>query len=96
MTPYPTFLSVLLLRLGLASRSALQQYVSLKHEGDKVLVFERGDLLFALNFHHSKSFEHYRIPAPRRGKYKIALDSDQVNYGGTVSPQSSDPNSRLS
>lgn len=33
--------------------SAPQAYISLKHEGDKVIVFERAGLLFVLNFHHS-------------------------------------------
>lgn len=41
--------------------SSGHQFVSLTHEGDKVVVFERGDLLFVFNFHHTKSYEHYRI-----------------------------------
>jgi 1,4-alpha-glucan branching enzyme len=30
------------------------QYVSLKHEEDKIIVFEKGDLLFVFNFHPYK------------------------------------------
>ena len=30
-----------------------QAYISLKHEGDKVIVFERAGLLFIFNFHAS-------------------------------------------
>jgi 1,4-alpha-glucan branching enzyme len=31
-------------------------YITLKHEEDKVIVFEKANLLFAFNFHPSKSF----------------------------------------
>jgi 1,4-alpha-glucan branching enzyme len=37
------------------------QYVSLKHEDDKVIAFERGNLLWIFNFHPEKSFTDYRI-----------------------------------
>ena len=32
------------------------QYVTLTHEQDKLIVFERGDLLFIFNFHPSNVF----------------------------------------
>lgn len=35
-------------------------FVSWKHQGDKVVVFERGGLVFVLNFHHSSSFPDYK------------------------------------
>ena len=41
-----------------------QEYISTKHEDDeddKVIVFEKGDLLFVFNFHLIKSFEGYQI-----------------------------------
>jgi len=31
-------------------------YITLKHEEDKVIVFEKANLLFAFNFHPTKSF----------------------------------------
>ena len=34
-------------------------YVSLAHEDDKLIVFEKGPLLFVFNFNPSKSFEDY-------------------------------------
>jgi 1,4-alpha-glucan branching enzyme len=37
------------------------QYITLKHEGDKVIVFERGDLLFIFNFHCNKVLLYYNI-----------------------------------
>ncbi|XP_034723555.1 1,4-alpha-glucan-branching enzyme [Etheostoma cragini] len=57
-------------------------FVSAKHEGDKVIVFDRGNVLFIFNFHPSKSFQDYRVAVDVPGKYKIKLDSDEALYGG--------------
>jgi len=57
-------------------------WVSLKHEDDKVIVFERAGLVWAFNFHTSKSFEHYRIPTETMGCYQVVLDSDSKEFGG--------------
>jgi 1,4-alpha-glucan branching enzyme len=57
-------------------------YVSWKHEDDKVIVFERAGLLFAFNFHPTKSFPDYRVGIDQFGKYKIVLDSDEEKFGG--------------
>ncbi|VAH47604.1 unnamed protein product [Triticum turgidum subsp. durum] len=58
------------------------QYVSRKHEEDKVIIFERGDLVFVFNFHWSNSFFDYRVGCSKPGKYKVALDSDDALFGG--------------
>jgi len=57
-------------------------YVSLSHEMDKVIVFERGQLVFALNFHPTQSLTDYKIGVQIPGKYKIVLDSDREEFGG--------------
>ncbi|UYV60113.1 GBE1, partial [Cordylochernes scorpioides] len=57
-------------------------YVSWKHEDDKVVVFERAGLVFALNFHPTKSFPDYLVPVDVPGKYKMVLDSDGEKFGG--------------
>jgi len=57
-------------------------YVSWKHDGDKVVVFERAGLIFIFNFHHSKSFADYKIGAEVPGVYKLALNSDDTKFGG--------------
>ncbi|CAL8082225.1 unnamed protein product [Orchesella dallaii] len=57
-------------------------YVSWKHEADKVIVFERGGLVFVFNFHPTQSFPDYKIGVEVPGKYKIALDSDSNEFGG--------------
>ena len=62
--------------------SAPQAYVSLKHEGDKVLVFERAGLLCVFNFHPTQSFTDYRVGVDVAGDYKIILSSDEKRFGG--------------
>ncbi|XP_062560837.1 1,4-alpha-glucan-branching enzyme [Armigeres subalbatus] len=62
--------------------NCLPAYVSWKHEDDKVIAFERNNLLFIFNFHNSKSFTDYRIGVELAGKYKIVLSSDDKEFGG--------------
>jgi len=57
-------------------------YVSMAHESDKIIIFERGELLFALNFHPTQSVTDYRIGVQAPGKYKIVLNSDSEEHGG--------------
>jgi 1,4-alpha-glucan branching enzyme len=51
------------------------------HAGDKILAFTRADLLFVFNFHPTRSFVDYHLPAPA-GKYRLVLDSDAPDFGG--------------
>jgi 1,4-alpha-glucan branching enzyme len=53
----------------------------LENEGDQVLAFERGSLLFVFNFNPSKSFTDYGIKVSP-GKYQVVLDTDDKDYGG--------------
>ena len=62
--------------------SAPQAYVSLKHEGDKVIVFERAGLLFVFNFHPAQSFADYRVGVEDAGEYRAVLSSDEKRFGG--------------
>ena len=59
-----------------------EQYISTKHEEDKVITFEKGDLLFVFNFHPTKSFENYTIGTKWGTKHKIILDSDEERFMG--------------
>lgn len=48
----------------------LQNYVSRKHEGDKLIVFDRADkLVFVFNWHPSNSYTDYKIGVNVPGKY---------------------------
>eukprot|EP01026_Neomeris_dumetosa_P019589 TRINITY_DN17943_c0_g1_i3.p1 TRINITY_DN17943_c0_g1~~TRINITY_DN17943_c0_g1_i3.p1 ORF type:complete len:663 (-),score=94.17 TRINITY_DN17943_c0_g1_i3:296-2023(-) len=62
--------------------AAPQQYVSRKDEGDKMVVCERGDLVFVFNFHPTNSYNDYRIGCQNPGPYKIVLSSDEPVFGG--------------
>lgn len=62
--------------------SAPQAYVSLKHEGDKVIAFERAKLLFVFNFHPTQSFADYRVGVDEPGEYHVVLSSDEKRFGG--------------
>ncbi|KAG9066326.1 alpha-1,4-glucan branching enzyme [Linnemannia hyalina] len=62
--------------------AAPQAFVSLKHEGDKVLAFDRAGAVFIFNFNGTQSFTDYRIAVPTPGQYKILLNSDEEHFGG--------------
>ena len=61
---------------------APQAYVSLKHEGDKVIVYERAGLVFIFNFHPTQSYSDYRIGVEDAGEYRAVLSSDEKDFGG--------------
>ena len=50
-------------------------------DGDQVLAYMRGDLVFVFNFNPVKSFTGYGLLAPE-GEYEIVLDSDSREFGG--------------
>jgi 1,4-alpha-glucan branching enzyme len=55
---------------------------TLKHEGDKAIVFEKVGLVFAFNFNSSKSFTDYRIGVSKLGKYKVIFSTERKVFGG--------------
>ncbi|KAF2861241.1 glycoside hydrolase family 13 protein [Piedraia hortae CBS 480.64] len=60
-----------------------QAYISLKHDGDKMLVFERAGLVWVFNFHPEKSYTDYRVGVDVPGTYQIILDTDDKDaFGG--------------
>lgn len=56
----------------------LQAFVSAKHEGDKVIVFDRANVLFIFNFHPTKSFQGYRVAVDVPGKYPFCSSSVSI------------------
>jgi len=56
--------------------------VSSQHEEDKVIVFERADLLFVVNLHPGKDYADYKVGVREHGRYKICLDSDAYDFRG--------------
>ncbi|KJH48053.1 alpha amylase, all-beta domain protein [Dictyocaulus viviparus] len=57
-------------------------YVSWKHNGDKMICFERAGVLFVFNFHPFQSFPDYKVGVEIPGVYKLVLNSDEERFGG--------------
>ncbi len=49
---------------------------------NKVIAFERNNLIFVFNFSISNSIFGYKFLAPKKGVYRIVLDSDRREFGG--------------
>ncbi|XP_057468700.1 1,4-alpha-glucan-branching enzyme 1, chloroplastic/amyloplastic-like isoform X1 [Actinidia eriantha] len=62
--------------------ASTKQIVSSTNEDDKVIVFERGNLVFVFNFHPENTYDGYKIGCDLPGKYRVALDSDAWEFGG--------------
>lgn len=62
--------------------SSWHQYVTLKHSADKVIVFERGDLLFVFNFHPCNSYDGYQLGCCWNEPMRTILDTDEGRFGG--------------
>uniref|UniRef100_A0A8C4QSC9 1,4-alpha-glucan branching enzyme 1 n=1 Tax=Eptatretus burgeri TaxID=7764 RepID=A0A8C4QSC9_EPTBU len=55
-------------------------YVSCKHEGDKVIAFERAGILFAFNFHPANSYTDYRLGIHLPGKYPYHVTKSNLLF----------------
>ena len=51
------------------------------NEGDQVMAFQRGKLVFVFNWNGMKSFDGYGIPV-KAGKYKVVLNTDATEFAG--------------
>ena len=61
--------------------SARHQHVSMMDEDRKVLVAERGPLVFVFNWHPAESYEELKVPMPSPGKYRCVLDNREWRFG---------------
>ena len=52
------------------------------HNDDKVIIGERGNLIFAFNFSFEHSFPNYRFSVHQSGRYRTILDTDTHETGG--------------
>ena len=53
------------------------------HEDTRQLIYRRGPLVFAFNFHPTQSYADLRIPVPDAADYRVVLDTDAPEFGGT-------------
>ena len=51
------------------------------NDGDQVLAFQRGELLFVFNFSYNRSYIGYGFMV-KQGTYSVLLNTDDVAYGG--------------
>ncbi len=51
-------------------------------EDNQTIIFERQNLIFMFNFHHSNAIPDYRFRLDQKGEYRIILNSDSAKYGG--------------
>ena len=49
---------------------------------DKVMVYKKGDAIFAYNLHCHSSFDGYFLPMPEEGDYQVLMSSDDYCFGG--------------
>ena len=52
------------------------------HEDMKLLVYRRGPLVFAFNFHPTQSYPDLRIPVPDPRDYRVVLNTDDPEFDG--------------
>ncbi len=52
------------------------------HQDDKILIYTKEDTVFIFNFHPTKSFDGYFVPVGKEGTYRVALCSDDAEFGG--------------
>ncbi len=63
---------------GFISHAPIQRCAN---DGDQILAYQRGSLLFVFNLHPFKSYEGYGIQT-EAGKYTCLLNSDASRFGG--------------
>lgn len=51
------------------------------NDGDQILAFSRGELIFVFNFSPSRSYSDYGFLVPE-GSYNVVLNTDAKEYGG--------------
>ncbi len=69
-------------RYGILSSS--EQRLLHVHEDRKLLIFQRGPLVFAFNFHPTSSYSDLAIAVPQARDYQIVLNTDDLWYGGNA------------
>lgn len=58
------------------------EFVSLMDEADKMIVFERGELVYIFNFHSQNSYENYLVGTYWNSPHMILYETDDDRFGG--------------
>ncbi|MBR3762394.1 MAG: alpha amylase C-terminal domain-containing protein [Lachnospiraceae bacterium] len=51
-------------------------------QNEKTLIYGKGNVVFAFNFHPTQSFDGYFIPVHEEGTYAVILSTDDEQFGG--------------
>lgn len=57
-------------------------YSLLNDQDNQTMIYEQAGLVFVLNWHPTASIPDYVMPVPMAGKYRIILNSDNLDFGG--------------
>ncbi len=52
-------------------------------QGDKVMMYGKGNVVFTFNFNPTESFEGYFVPVHEEGTYSAILSTDEARFGGS-------------
>ena len=59
-----------------------QAYSLWTGQQEKTLIYGKGNVVFAFNFHPTQSFDGYFIPVLEEGTYAVILSTDDEQFGG--------------
>ena len=59
-----------------------QAYSLWTGQQEKTLIYGKGNVIFAFNFHPTQSFDGYFIPVQEEGTYAVILSTDDEQFGG--------------
>jgi 1,4-alpha-glucan branching enzyme len=48
----------------------------------KIIVFEKGGMVFVFNFHPEDSYDGFVVPGVAPGEYGVIFDADRPEFGG--------------
>ncbi len=52
------------------------------HQEDKIIIYNKEDVIFVFNFNPTRSFDGYFVPVATEGRYQVILSSDDGTFGG--------------
>jgi len=48
----------------------------------KLIIYEKGDLLYIFNFHNSNSYDNYHVGTKWASDHFVVFESDEERFGG--------------
>lgn len=57
-------------------------WVTSSDEVDRLIIYEKGELVYIMNFHTSKSYEHYLVGTNWKSDHMILYETDEERFSG--------------